>query len=71
MNFVVTGRRSAVQVQALQDCVEIVEEVLSELGRSLTPLQKAKVLTVLYEEYLEDSDSITPERIVRHLRLVA
>ena len=71
INFVVTGIRSSIDENALADCVEILEEVISETKRHFSAVQKAKIIAVLYEEYTEDAQSITPEKIQRHLRLVS
>ncbi|WP_143869904.1 helix-turn-helix domain-containing protein [Catenovulum sediminis] len=71
IGFVVTGHRSQVDESALADCIEILEDVIQETGKHYTATQKAKIIAVLYEEYTEDTESITAEKIQRHLRLVS
>lgn len=71
INFVVTGTRAPIDESALTDCIEILEEVIAETRRHFSAVQKAKIIAVLYEEYTEDAQSITPEKIQRHLRLVS
>lgn len=70
-HYIVTGQRSSIDEQALADCIEILEEVISETGRQFSPVQKAKIVAVLYEEYIDDAEGITVEKINRHLRLVS
>ena len=73
VNYVITGQRqqpSQIDKALLGECIELLEEVLNEVGRTLEPEIKAKVVAVLYEDSMEDSNTVKPETVIKHLRLV-
>jgi transcriptional regulator with XRE-family HTH domain len=61
----------SVDVELLKNCIELLEEVLVETGKSLSAQQKAKLVSVLYQDWVEDGEAATAKTIIKHLRLVA
>ena len=56
--------------QLMTDIIEAVEEVLEEMREKLIPAEKAKVITKMYEIYLDEGAKPQKQEIRRQLRLV-
>jgi transcriptional regulator with XRE-family HTH domain len=70
IQFVVKGKRQGIDEKSLIYCIEKLEEALIETGRHLNAEQKAKFIAYIYEDHVAGAADITPEKIVRNLRLV-
>ena len=69
--YVITGMRSVIHETALIGCIAIFEDVLCEIGKVINPVHKAKVIAVMYEDFIVDEESVNRESVLRLIRLVS
>ena len=72
LDWLMTGESQTLDVDLLEVVIEAVEEAVASSGKELTPSKRAKICSLIYEQYCDDGpEAVDPARVLRLITVAA